>query len=258
MNTWLELGGIRSTAFPFITVENVLPAYVAKATHAHHQVGGIYCILTGKKEETAPLEVAFSLLVQGENRKSAFQNARAMQAWLQGKTLRHWKDENGFAFCVLQSLTMEQVGKRHIRLQGVYVCAPPYFLEAIGCPAFLPSPLLPLPEQISNSVRTYYFACKGSGEIPAFPALSQEPLAYLKIQGGFDTLHLGTLYIEKPKTTNATIYIDVPLQTVYVVQGENRVHLPHEGPFPKGWEKGVKIAGETVDIRLELLLLEKK
>lgn len=261
MAAWIELNGVKSTAFDGVTVEAVTPFVLAQRKAARAAVSGRF----GGVEQGAPTfdagYVSVKLLVRGADRTETMSRTNALSKWLAGgEKLRLWFDPGRYCLGRIDDgVNADRVSARFVRLSFRFTVSPPCFLKVKSAQSgWEPNDTAPIPEQLTDQTATAKGTFTAPGRLPAVTDSGAfQPLMYFSVTGTWAQVSIGSLVITRANTTSGTVYIDCDEQVVYALDAGQRVNVPATGAFPEYDAAGIQVGGTDMSVTVRLLMIER-
>ena len=261
MGAWIELNGVSSESFGYVTVQEITPFLLAQRRVSRAEVSG----KMGGVEQGEPTfgegEISVRLLVRGADRPEAMARANALTKWLAGGTkLRLWFDAGRYCLGrILDGVSAERVGMKLVRLSFRFTASPPCFMKVRSAlSTWEPDGISPIPEQITGQTATCAGAFTAPGRLPVMTdGGAFTPLLYFALTGTWTTISVGSLVITQAYATAHTVYVDCDAEVVYTLDAGQRVNVPAAGAFPVFDASGIMVGGTNIDATVRALLIER-
>lgn len=204
-------------------------------------------------------EMRYRLRLAVEGSKAlAVEAAHAVAAWaLSARTMQVWHTPDHFYTGAVEGdNSFEMLTRQTGQLVLEFVCDPPCRHKAKTAADWIPSLELPIPEQISTTIKTAEaLSVTGTTTLDAGTvAGSQPPALYLRLTGSWTAMQVGSLQItEGSGSTN--LYIDCEAQECYKIVTGNRINVKHKGPFPALVDGKLTISGSSLNLSAARLLV---
>lgn len=257
MKPYVTLNGVSSAdlglrlvaAEPFI-----LPA----RTRRREVVPGRLRSIASHDFEMPPMGYRLRLAAEGSDKGAVVRSLHQVAGWLLGgRIMRVWHDpEHYYEGAVEGEADFSMLTRRNGQLTVTFLCDPPCRQKALVAGGFTPSLDLPIPEQISATVKTVELlnltatATLDAGSV----AGSLPPALHLRLTGSWSAMQLGGLQITEG-SGNTTLYIDCDVQEVYKLVTGTRTIVRHRGEFPTLTNGKLTISGSSLNLSAARLLV---
>lgn len=257
MAPYITLNGISSLdkglrlleASPFI-----LPARTRQRETIPGRIGSI----SSAAFEMPAKGIRLSFSREGEGKADIINDLHNVASWaLQGNVLTLWySPAHYYTGSIEGNIDFSMLTKKHGRLDMEFIADPPCRHRALVSGGFIPSPELPIPEQISDVIKTAVTGNQNTafdldaGEVRG----SLPPALYLKVTGSWTDLSIGSLAITE-STENISLYIDSVAQEAYKIVSGVRTNVKHSGGFPALVSNKLSISGTSFSLSTARLLV---
>ena len=265
MKQYIELNGISSLSFGLGLLNADLSLLPMRRKERETLYGSIRA-LEGEEYLYPGATISVTLAAQGEDKAAVMAAFHRAAGWLStARFMRLWSYPDYYyegSFEGANSLNMIAKGIGSMELD--FTLNPGCAQRAVGLRSgWVPTTDLPLPEQISDTIKTIEgkftkagsLASSGQDLSSVYP-----PAIYLCISGTWTHLVIGgTLEINEPAQSATTLYIDADRQQVYTIADGLRRNVKHSGEFPSLAKDGtLDIAGESMNITAKMLVIERR
>lgn len=261
MSAWIELNGVSSESFGYVTTQEITPFLLAQRHVSRAAVSGKMGGVAQGEPTFDEGMVGVKLLVRGTDRAETMARANALNRWLSGGTkLRLWFDPGRYCLGrILDGVSAERVGTKLVRLSFRFTASPPCFMRVKSAlTAWEPKDDLPIPEQITARTATCSGAFTAPGRLPEMTdGGAFSPLLYFVLTGTWTTVSVGSLVVTQAYAASHTVYIDCDAETVYTIDAGQRVNVPASGAFPVFDASGIQIGGTGIDLTARALMIER-
>lgn len=196
----------------------------------------------------------------GADKGKVVRKLHNIASWIMtARIMTVWHDpEHYFMGSVEGDTDFSMLTRRNGQLEIEFICDPPCRHKALVTGGFIPSFTLPIPEQISESVKTVEAVGKttdfsltvGTINSPIPPAL------YMRLTGYWSTLNIGGMTITEG-SGSTTLYIDCEAQEVYKIVSGVRTPVKYSGDFPALINGGIAVSGTGFSLTARLLVIER-
>lgn len=195
------------------------------------------------------------------SKPQAVEAFHGIAAWLMNAlVMQVWHTPDHFYTGAVEGETRFSMLARRIgQLEVAFICDPPCRQRALGAPGWLPDPALPIPEQISASVKSAEaLSVIAPVELNPGPvAGSLPPALHLRITGSWTALSIGSLEITGG-SGNTTLFIDCEAQECYKIVNGVRSIVGHRGAFPQLEAGRIAVQGTGLNLpSARLLVIER-
>lgn len=260
MAAWIEINGVRSSAFDGVIVEDITPFLMPKRKASRAAVSG----RMGPVEQGEPTyeaeTVDVRLLVKGASKAQVTLRAFALKKWLCGEKLRLWRDETRYALGRVESgADIDFLNAKTARIAFKWTACPPCWLRVRSKTTGW-EPLLnaTVPEQITENTESASGAFTAPARLPVMDDQgAYAPALYFAVTGTWDALTIGGMTITQAYTAVHTVYIDCDAQVAYDLDAGVRTSVPIAGDFPVNDAAGILVGGTNVSAIVRALLIER-
>lgn len=257
MIPFITLNGVSSLDKGLRLVET-RPFLLPTRTRQRDTVPGRIGSISSADFEIPAKGIRLLLAHEGNGKQEVIEHLFEIADWaLNARMLTLWHDPDHYYTGAIEGDTdFSMLTKRHGQLEMTFMADPPCRHRALAEGGFIPSPALPIPEQISDAVKTAVATGQSSAfELDALNVKGAFPPAlYLKMSGYWGTLSIGGLEITE-SSSNTTLYIDGAAQEVYKMVGGTRTNVRHTGTFPQLASNKLSVSGTDFNLSTARLLV---
>lgn len=261
---WMD--GVSSATIPGLKVMGGSVPLLQIGSYGYAAIPGRMAVVREDAPQIKPMDITLELAVIGSSPSDVRAKWRAALRYLAaGRVLRLSDAPGDFYRGRVISIKAGEETPNWIRGTAIFSANPPCALRSLGANALIPSPLLPVPEQLTDANSTCIGAFTAAGTMPAvaesglFP-----PEVYLAITGTFGSLSLGGaagLVISYATPQSMTIYVDTENMVAYhrlggVMQSLAGSVSGEYGALAQSIA-ALPIAGESLNISVRMLAIER-
>lgn len=257
MIPFITLNGVSSLDKGLRLVE-ASPFILPARTRQRETIPGRLGSISSSDFEIPAKGMRILLAKEGDGKSDIISYMHEIAGWLMSaRTLTLWySPDHYYTGAVEGDADFSMLTKRHGQIEIEFMADPPCRHRALVTGGFIPSPALPIPEQISDTIKTAVATGQSSGfELDALNVKGTFPPAlYLKFSGYWGTLNIGGLEIIE-SSSNTTLYIDSITQEVYKMVGGVRTNVRHMGDFPELTNNKLNVSGTDFNLSTARLLV---
>lgn len=234
------------------------PFIIPRRTRQREYVPGRLGSITQAAFELPALSIRLRLGVNGTDKADVIQKMHVCASWiLSARRLTLWHSPNHYyTGAVEEEAAFAMLTKTTGQIDLDFVCDPPCRHKALVTGGFVPTDLIPIPEQISASNKTAE-ALNVTTEVTIDAGAvggSFPPALYLSITGSWTTMSLGSLQVTEAGE-DTVLYIDCEAQEVYRLVSGTRTNVKHTGDFPTLTDNKLTISGTDLNLSIARLLV---
>lgn len=257
MTPYIKLNGVSSLDKGLRLVE-AKPFVLPRRSRQRESIPGRLGSISSSEFETPAKGIRILLAHAGDGKQEAIEHMFGVSDWaLSARTLTLWHaPDHYYTGAIEGDVDFSMLSRKHGQLDMEFMADPPCRHRALVTGGFIPSPALPIPEQISDTIKTAVATGQSSGfELDALNVKGTFPPAlYLKFSGYWGTLNIGGLEIIE-SSSNTTLYIDSITQEVYKMVGGVRTNVRHMGDFPELTNNKLNVSGTDFNLSTARLLV---
>lgn len=257
---YITFNGVSSISKGLRLVETE-PFILPRRERQHETIPGRIGGIASESFDMPAAGYRLRLAAAGADKADLVSLFHSVAAWvLAARTLTVWHEPAYyFTGAVEGDSDFSMLNRRHGTLELTFLCDPPCRqLAKVSAAAFIPSMDTPIPEQLTDTVKTVGAANKvaafnlDAGTIGgALP-----PALHLALTGTWTTLLIGgTLTITEAFGSSGTLYIDGDNQEVYKLVSAVRTPVSYSGDFPALTAGKLAVDGTDFSLSVARLLV---
>lgn len=260
MGAYFKFNGIKSSDRN-IVLKGYKPIFLPALNVEYEQVPGRNGSIEFNDNTRQDIVIEVDIAILGDSKQEVMANARAIEYWLSQKgQLSFWDEPQRFYIGrIVNQIPLErQVAWGDVTL--LFRCEPfAYFIKSMAEEIILGDDI-PICEQITLDRATAVHTITGPTTIQIENNGAFDLQPFMKIEGSFTNLAIGSLIINKP-LQNDTLYIDNENVLVYTIEAGARVNwLPYVSGDVLRLKHGVndvQISGTDLNFTLSYLSRER-
>ena len=260
MKAHFKFNGIKSSD-KNIVLKEYKPIFLPALNVEYEQVPGRHGSIEFNDNTRQDIVIEVDIAILGDSKTEVMVNARAVEHWLSQKgQLSFWDEPQRFYIGrIVNQIPLERTAVwGNVTL--LFRCEPfAYFIKSMAEEIILDDEI-PICEQITLDKATAVHQIIGPTTIEVENNGAFELKPFIKIEGSFTNLAIGSLVINNP-LVNDTLYIDNENVLVYTIQAGSRVNwLPYVSGDVLRLAHGVndvQISGTNLNFTLSYLSRER-
>lgn len=256
MIPFITLNGVSSLDKGLRLVE-ASPFILPARTRQRETIPGRLGSISSSDFEIPAKGMRILLAKEGDGKSDIISYMHEIAGWLMSaRTLTLWySPDHYYTGAVEGDADFSMLTKRHGQIEIEFIADPPCRHKALVSGGFTPSPTLPIPEQISETVKTAVAIDQNEAfELSAWDRGALPPALYMRITGHWETLGIGGLEVSESSEI-ITLYVDCVAQEVYKMVGGTRTNVRHTGTFPQLASNKLSVTGTALSISSAYLLV---